>query len=1122
MCSQSISSGKVKREVVAIIKHLLFQFLNQDIFCCGQANEISILNSATLEVVRVWGGHSNWVTCVDLDDPNTGKSQLMTVTMEGVLEIWDFDTGTHALYKNQAISAKILDDTTCSPAFDVVKNKFLPRLFMVLTNKNILVIASYDNEFVPQFIIPAESETCWAGGGFYSKDQLVVWTKHGDIFNYKLKESATDRCKYKLCDLLKENPPSVRPVGDIYSKSIKISVYANNDELYAFIVCNHPEESGFKILPLPIDQQQEGHTTYSIDISFKEIWPIKDEVDPNFGRITVTEPVNTNHLAIGYDTGKICVVPLSLALLHLNDVSNHLGKRDDVRVFKKTHQSAITCMIVPEHQVSGQQYLLSGGLDGVVKIWNLNDGKFVASCAVHSTPVMSFIEPVEQKDIRVRGCIASIAQDNSVALISVDSMTCLFIFPGHPHPLTAIQWRTAEDYVVLGYSDDSAYVWQMQTAHLDRILYGKSKTDVMEDSRWPINHISASKTASTSNHGKHTVQIKSIVTDDCNVQVPNNFAQVFIFSIRRLVHDIYTRLSILNVHEQNNQIHPVLKASVSTSSSAFDAVVPDILSFRPDKDDPLDIHDGHQPKHDEELKEKKIELMTAIISIIASWNINEAFELLCNQTLNLSKQVNQNISYGIKGTNGNLSVVAPLKHEREAWTISPSVTAVRLLSISLLAKVVISMAGQESRSADLITGYAMSLPLVIGERYCFPSLSLLSKYWHDSSARSLFSSAVTGLSQDDINSLIDYWESFCKEQKQKKENISFIVPTSSENSNPQMMARASIILGIMGCDQPQTLDPRVRKSTALSLTILLSDVDLDTNNSDNNVLSTGSMARTLSSMELLSQGFKTWENYINAAEVLRTLFMYATDSQPMMALISRGAKAAIFQISITNMPLVISTLTFDTAHAKSLEDRLRCLKIIGIFIKKEPILLYSHVHNVVEAVIKTLDPNVPHMREVMVQSATSVLHDLVKTYPSVDFSSSAQKLAVGTLEGASVVYDIRTTTRSVVLEGHTGPVVALAFSPDAKLVATCSLFDQSVRVWHTNMSLFGMLTSSLTHTSHQRKSSSGSHKPDKIFSFALPNNSLAPSDIIRQVRFDWSSPKCVKLKICDLIMSFTV
>lgn len=85
--------------------------------------------------------------------------------------------------------------------------------------------------------------------------------------------------------------------------------------------------------------------------------------------------------------------------------------------------------------------------------------------------------------------------------------------------------------------------------------------------------------------------------------------------------------------------------------------------------------------------------------------------------------------------NGNLSILAPLKNERVAWTISPSMTATRLLSIALLAKAIIFMAGQESRSSDLISGYAMSLPLVIGEDYCFPSLSLLSKYWQDPSGK---------------------------------------------------------------------------------------------------------------------------------------------------------------------------------------------------------------------------------------------------------------------------------------------------------------------------------------------------------------------------------------------------
>ena len=92
-----------------------------------------------------------------------------------------------------------------------------------------------------------------------------------------------------------------------------------------------------------------------------------------------------------------------------------------------------------------------------------------------------------------------------------------------------------------------------------------------------------------------------------------------------------------------------------------------------------------------------------------------------------------------------------------------------------------------------------------------------------------------------------------------------------------------------------------------------------------------SVARTLASMELLSQGFNTWESYINAAEILRTMFVYSADPQPAM---SRGAKNAIFQIAGTNMTLVIGTLTFDATHAKKTEDRAQCLRIIGSFIRK--------------------------------------------------------------------------------------------------------------------------------------------------------------------------------------------
>jgi hypothetical protein len=142
-----------------------------------------------------------------------------------------------------------------------------------------------------------------------------------------------------------------------------------------------------------------------------------------------------------------------------------------------------------------------------------------------------------------------------------------------------------------------------------------------------------------------------------------NFAQVFTFNIRRLVHDLYTRASILNQDDsqlaQDSSIHPILKASMSSSS--FDAVVPDILTFRPDKDDPLDVS-GDQNMEEEEIdaskknckknegqRQKRLELVAAVVSTIASWNISEAFEQICCKSLNLSKQTSPNISFGLKG-----------------------------------------------------------------------------------------------------------------------------------------------------------------------------------------------------------------------------------------------------------------------------------------------------------------------------------------------------------------------------------------------------------------------------------------------------------------------------------------
>lgn len=44
----------------------------------------------------------------------------------------------------------------------------------------------------------------------------------------------------------------------------------------------------------------------------------------------------------------------------------------------------------------------------------------------------------------------------------------LFMIPGYSSRLSTIQWRTIEDYIVLGYEDETAMVWQVkQELHVD-------------------------------------------------------------------------------------------------------------------------------------------------------------------------------------------------------------------------------------------------------------------------------------------------------------------------------------------------------------------------------------------------------------------------------------------------------------------------------------------------------------------------------------------------------------------------------------------------------------------------------------------------------------------------------
>lgn len=73
---------------------------------------------------------------------DTNRSRLLTVTIDGRLDIWDFDATKHIIYKDQSAPNRplILNNTTSfDSAFNLVGNKETSGICMTLTSKNIMV-----------------------------------------------------------------------------------------------------------------------------------------------------------------------------------------------------------------------------------------------------------------------------------------------------------------------------------------------------------------------------------------------------------------------------------------------------------------------------------------------------------------------------------------------------------------------------------------------------------------------------------------------------------------------------------------------------------------------------------------------------------------------------------------------------------------------------------------------------------------------------------------------------------------------------------------------------------------------------------------------------------------------
>ena len=242
-------------------------------------------------------------------------------------------------------------------------------------------------------------------------------------------------------------------------------------------------------------------------------------------------------------------------------------------------------------------------------------------------------------------------------------------------------------------------------------------------------------------------------------------------------------------------------------------------------------------------------------------------------------------------------------------------------------------------------------------------------------------------------------------------------------------------------------------------------------------------------IDLCSRGFAVWQHYVDAMEMLRSLFNLATSSKKESITaqnIGPQARQAVLQVVTNNTGLFMTTLSLDILHPQSLEHRKSVLQLVAFLTRKvchyqKKLYPLSSVADVLAETPRHLssssqargssceisgpqfhlkprsrprlcnrDPR-PCRENVHPVLFTDVrVHWLIspaRSFPTIDFHMASQRLAVGTSEGAIVMYDLKTATRLYVLESHKQALAACSFSPDGRRLVTTSLQEGTVLVW---------------------------------------------------------------------------
>uniref|UniRef100_A0A673IJ68 WDR72-like alpha-solenoid domain-containing protein n=1 Tax=Sinocyclocheilus rhinocerous TaxID=307959 RepID=A0A673IJ68_9TELE len=458
-------------------------------------------------------GHTASVTCLSKASAGSDKQYLVSASESGEMCLWDVNDGRCIEFTKLACAHTGIQfyQFTIGTQREgrLLCHGHYPEILVVdATSLEVLysLVSKISPDWISSMSIIRSHRTQGNRCCFGIKTLIQLMTTHikkrsGQVYSYKLCLPASEHFRSNMGKKTEGSiPPLVYSIADRADKQLLIcppvtrfffgrrepfhKLLIQGDSAGRLTVWSIPETS-----PLQPSLKSLG---ISLQEAFDKLMPspagIIDQLSVLSGSnepIKVTASVyipSQGRLVCGREDGSIVLVPATqTAIVQLLQGEHMLRRGWPPHRTLRGHRHKVTCLLYP-HQVSpryDQRSLVSGGVDFSVIIWDIFTGEMKHIFCVHGGEITQLIVPPENCSTRVQHCVCSVASDHSVGLLSLRERKCIMLASRHLFPIQVIKWRPCDDYLVVGCSDGSVYVWQMDTGALDRCVMGITAVEIL-------------------------------------------------------------------------------------------------------------------------------------------------------------------------------------------------------------------------------------------------------------------------------------------------------------------------------------------------------------------------------------------------------------------------------------------------------------------------------------------------------------------------------------------------------------------------------------------------------------------------------------------------------------------